>query len=172
MYPVIFKFGPITIYSYGLMVFMAVIIGLNLLVEEARRLGYDKDLIFDLGITITFSGIIGARLLYVLLNLGFYLENPKEIFMLTHGGLAILGGVVAALIAVFIFMKLKKMPFLITLDLVAPYVVLGESIGRIGCLLNGCWFLLSGARSNTFSSTDAFFFLVITFVYITKNQTI
>ena len=138
MHPVIFKFGLVTVYAYGLMVFIAVVTCLNLLVKEARRLGYDKDLIFDLGITIIFSGIIGARLLYVLLNLGFYLENPIEIFLLAHGGLAILGGIVFSLISAFIFMKLKKMPFLDTLDLIAPYVVLGQSIGRIGCLLNGC----------------------------------
>lgn len=138
MFPVIFKIGPITIYSYGLMVFIAVIVSLNLLVKEARRMGYDKDTIFDLGITIIFSGIIGARLLYVLLNLDFYIENPKEIFMLHHGGLAILGGMIVAILASSIFMKLKKLPFLITLDLIVPYVALGHSIGRIGCLLNGC----------------------------------
>ncbi|MFC1708584.1 prolipoprotein diacylglyceryl transferase [Candidatus Omnitrophota bacterium] len=138
MHPIIFKLGPVTIYSYGLMIFIAIITCLHLLVKEARSLGYDKDLIFDLGITIIFSGIIGARLLYVLLNLDFYLRSPKEIFMLTHGGLAILGGIVIALIAAFIFTKLKKMPFFVTLDLIAPYVALGQSIGRIGCFLNGC----------------------------------
>lgn len=138
MHPVIFEFGPITIYSYGLMIFIAVIVCLNLLVKESRRSGYNKDVIFDLGITIIFSGIIGARLLYVLLNLDFYLKDPKEIFMLQHGGLAILGGIVAAIAAAFIFMKLKKLPFFVTLDLIAPFVVLGQSIGRIGCLLNGC----------------------------------
>ncbi|MFC1646311.1 prolipoprotein diacylglyceryl transferase [Candidatus Omnitrophota bacterium] len=138
MFPVIFKFGPITIYAYGFMTFIAVVVFLNLLVKQARRLGYDKDLIFDLGITIILFGFIGARLLYVLLNLDFYLRNPKEILMLTHGGLSILGGVFVAIIAAFIFMKLKKLPFLSTLDLVVPFVALGQSIGRFGCLLNGC----------------------------------
>lgn len=138
MFPVILKIGPVTIYSYGLMVFIAVIVSLNLLVKEARRMGYDKDTIFDLGIAIIFAGIIGARLLYVILNLNFYRHNPKEIFMLHHGGLAILGGVIIAILVTFIFMKLKKMPFLFTLDLIVPFAALGQSIGRVGCLLNGC----------------------------------
>ncbi|MBL7130697.1 MAG: prolipoprotein diacylglyceryl transferase [Candidatus Omnitrophica bacterium] len=138
MHPVIFKFGPITIYSYGLMIFIAVIVCFNLLSKEAKRLGYDKDAIFDLGFVILFSGIIGARLLYVLLNLGFYLKNPKEIFMFAHGGLAIFGGIIVATIVAFVFMKFKRLPFFSTLDLIAPFVALGQSIGRIGCLLNGC----------------------------------
>ncbi|MFH1621926.1 MAG: prolipoprotein diacylglyceryl transferase family protein [Candidatus Omnitrophota bacterium] len=138
MHPIIFKFGFVTIYSYGLMIFIAVLVCLHLSLKAARTLGFDKDMIFDLCIVIIFSGLVGARILYVLLNLKFYLSNPKEIFMLHHGGLAIIGAIVAAIMGAAIFMKIKKMPFLITLDLIVPYIALGQSIGRIGCLLNGC----------------------------------
>ncbi len=155
MYPVLFKIGSLTVYTYGLMIFIAVIVTLNLLVKESMRLGYDKDTVFDLGITIIFSGIIGARLLYVLLNLRFYSRNPKEIFMLHHGGLAILGGIVAALIASCVFMKLKKLPFFSTLDLIAPFIALGQSIGRIGCLFNGCCYGLPSKFGFYFSAHDA-----------------
>lgn len=138
MHPIIFKFGPFTIYSYGLMLFVAVCVSLNLLVKEAQRAGYNKNEIFDLGIVILFSGIIGARLLYILLNLDFYIKSPKEIFMLYHGGLAIFGGIIAAIISSFGFLKIKKLDFLSIADLVIPYVALGQSIGRIGCFFNGC----------------------------------
>ncbi|NQU18910.1 prolipoprotein diacylglyceryl transferase, partial [bacterium] len=55
-----------------------------------------------------------------------------------HGGLAILGGILVAIIAAFIFSKSRNLPFLKILDLIAPFVALGHSIGRIGCFLNGC----------------------------------
>ncbi len=138
MHPIIFKLGPITIYSYGLMLFIAVFVAINLLVKEAKRKGYNEDFIFNLGAIILISGIIGSRLLYLLLNLEFYIKNPKEIVMLHHGGLAIFGGIVVAIIITFMFANSKKYSFLDIADLVIPYVVLGESIGRIGCLLNGC----------------------------------
>src|SRR3990167_496397 len=98
MHPIIFEFGPIKIYSYGLALFIAVLVSLNLLVKEAQRSGFDKDTFFDLGIVILLSGILGARVLYVFLNLDFYIKNPIEIFMLHHGGLAIFGGIVLSVI--------------------------------------------------------------------------
>lgn len=138
MHPILFKFGPITIYSYGLALFIAVLVSLNLAAKESQRQGLNKDVIFDLGIVILFSGIIGARILYILLNFDFYRDNPKEIFMLHHGGLAILGGIVLAVISGVIFSKIKKISFFRIADLIIPFVALGESIGRIGCFLNGC----------------------------------
>lgn len=138
MHPIIFEFGPITIYSYGLMLFIAVFVSLNLLLWESQKRGFDKNTIFDLVVVILLSGIVGARLLYILLNLGFYIKNPKEIFMINHGGLAIFGGMLLSALASFIFVKSKKLDFLSIADLVIPYVALGQSIGRIGCFFNGC----------------------------------
>jgi phosphatidylglycerol:prolipoprotein diacylglycerol transferase len=120
------------------MLFLAVVISLNAFLYQARKMGYDKDILTDLVLIILFSGIIGARLLYILLNLDFYINNPKEIFMLQHGGLAILGGIVAGILSMFLFCRRKKLPFAQVADLISPYVALAHSIGRIGCFLNGC----------------------------------
>jgi phosphatidylglycerol:prolipoprotein diacylglycerol transferase len=138
MHPVLFKFGIVTVYSYGFMLFVAVLVSLNLLLKQAKKIGYDADLITDLVIIVLLSGIVGARLLYVFLNLDFYKDNPKEIIMLHHGGLAVLGGILMGTAAVFLFCKYKKLSFLEIADLISPYVVLAHSIGRIGCFLNGC----------------------------------
>lgn len=138
MHPVLFKFGVITVYSYGFMLFVAVAVSLSLLLREAKRKGYDTNVIMDLAMAVLFSGIIGARILYIILNLDFYLRNPKEIFMLHHGGLAILGGITAGILAAFLFCRRKKLSFLEIADLLSPYVALAHSIGRIGCFLNGC----------------------------------
>ncbi|MDD5355466.1 MAG: prolipoprotein diacylglyceryl transferase, partial [Candidatus Omnitrophica bacterium] len=104
----------------------------------AKKKGYDANVITDLVMVVLFFGILGARALYIILNLDFYIGNPREIFMLQHGGLAILGGIVAGLLAAFLFCRYKKLAFLEIIDLLAPYVVLAHSIGRIGCFLNGC----------------------------------
>jgi len=138
MHPILFKFGALTIYSYGFMLFIAVVVSLNLLLKDAKKKGYDTNAITDLVMAVLFCGILGARALYIILNFDFYVNNPKEIFMLQHGGLAILGGILAGLFAAFLFCRYKKLPFPEVADLLSPYVVLGHSIGRIGCFLNGC----------------------------------
>ena len=84
------------------------------------------------------SGIVGARLLYVLTNLSEYLKHPLEIIMLNHGGLVIYGGIILATFTGIFFLSKRKLPILKTADVLFPYVALAQSIGRIGCLLNGC----------------------------------
>ncbi|MDD5006111.1 MAG: prolipoprotein diacylglyceryl transferase [Candidatus Omnitrophica bacterium] len=181
MHPILFEFGPITIYSYGFILFIAVIVSLSLFVKEAARLGYNKDTMFDLGVTILFSGIIGARILYILLNLDFYLKHPKEIFMLHHGGLAILGGIFLGLVAAFIFAKRRKIPLLKILDLVVPYVALGQSIGRIGCFFNGCCYGIASDKFGIYfpvhnailipSQLISSFLLLILYIILRFKQT-
>jgi len=100
--------------------------------------GKPKELSFDLSITIMLSSIIGARIFYILTNLSFFTKNPLEMLKVYHGGLVYYGGFIGALIGGFIFVTIKKFRFLELADLVIPVVSLGQSIGRIGCFLNGC----------------------------------
>jgi phosphatidylglycerol:prolipoprotein diacylglycerol transferase len=120
------------------MLAIAFTVGISLACSQARGQGLDADAIFNLGFAAIISGIIGARLLYVLLNLGTYLENPLEIIMLQHGGLAWFGGLLLGSAGGWFYIKRKKLPLYSTLDLLAPFVALSQAIGRIGCLLNGC----------------------------------
>jgi len=138
MFPVLFKCGPITIYSYGVMVSLAFAIGVYLMRGRADAFGVAKEKIIDFMMVILISGIIGARILHVIVNLGYYRFNPIEIFMITKGGLAFYGGLIASTIAGIVFIKVNRMPVWNTGDLTAPYIALGQAIGRIGCFLNGC----------------------------------
>lgn len=138
MFPVVFQLGPISIYSYGLMFAVAVIVCTLLMATDGRRLGMAEDFVYDLMFWLILSGVIGARLFFVVLNAEYFLDNPVEIIMLQHGGLAWQGGFIAAFIVLFIFAKRTKKPVLWLLDFVAPYAALGQAIGRIGCFLNGC----------------------------------
>jgi len=100
----------------------------------------DPETVFNLLFTIFIYGIIGCRVFYILINFSFYLHNPLEIIMLQHGGMAWFGGLIFGTISGFVFIKRNKLDFLKTADLLVPFVALGQSIGRIGCLLNGCCF--------------------------------
>lgn len=138
MYPVLFKFGPIHIYSYGLMLAFAFLLATFLARRRAFSIGMDGGAILDLGIYLVIAGILGARLLYVFLNLEYYKDNPLESIMIWRGGLVWYGGLILAILVAIWFLRAKKLPPLKTGDLIIPYVALGQAIGRIGCFLNGC----------------------------------
>ncbi len=140
MHPLICSWGPFSIYSYGLMLAIAFVTASALAGMQAKRQNIQPDIIFNLSFIVVISGVIGARIFYVLTNLSDYVRNPQEIIMLQHGGLSWFGGLISGSIAGITYIKNKKLPVLKILDLMIPFVALGQSIGRIGCLLNGCCF--------------------------------
>ncbi len=140
MYPVLFRIGPVALYSYGLALALAFIISTRLAAKEALKNNISQDVIYALSGYILVSGIIGARLLYVAMNFNEYRENLFEILMLQHGGLSFYGGALGAFAASIIFLKIHRLDFFKTADLISPFAALGQSIGRLGCLLRGCCF--------------------------------
>jgi phosphatidylglycerol:prolipoprotein diacylglycerol transferase len=140
MFPEICKIGPFTIYAYGLLLAIAFIAGSTLATMRARVENIDPDIIFNLSFLTFISGVIGARIFYVIENLSYYLKNPLEIIMLQHGGLSWYGGLFAGIISAVLYIKKRNLSVYKTLDLISPFLALGQAIGRIGCLLNGCCF--------------------------------
>ncbi len=138
MHPILFKIGSITIYSYGVMIALAVLVCAWALSKDAKTYKISSDVIFDLMFWTVAWGMLGARIFYVFLYWDYFKQNLLEIIMIQHGGLAWQGGLVGGLGAGIWFVHRKKLPLRFTLDLVAPYVALGQAIGRIGCFLNGC----------------------------------
>ena len=157
MHPILFKTGEINIYSYGVMLATAFFMAVFLARRSAKEAHISPDIITDLGLVLLFSGIAGARLLYVILNIQDYIRNPFEILLLSHGGLAFYGGAVAASIAGIVYVKLKGLSVYKLGDLIAPYAALGQAIGRIGCFLNGCCFGKSGHPVQIYSSLTLIF---------------
>lgn len=138
MHPQICTIGPVTVYSYGLMLALAFIICSLLACSQAKRENINPEIVFNFTFFVFIAGILGARLFYVLDNIAYYLKNPKEIIMLQQGGLAWFGGLISAVTCGIIYLKAKKLPVFLMLDLVAPFVALAQAIGRVGCFLNGC----------------------------------
>jgi len=124
MHPEICKLGPLTIYSYGLMLVIAFIVGSTLAKQEAKKRNINPEFIFNFLLSVFVLGIIGARIFYVAQNAGFYFKSPIEIFMLHHGGLSWFGGLISGVISGVLYLKKEKMPVLKTLDLIAPFVIM------------------------------------------------
>lgn len=152
MHPVLMKIGPLTVYSYGVMVGVGFGLATLLIYRSAARFGLDKEKIIDLTIIVLITGLLGARLLYVILNLPYYLEYPLEIINLSKGGLVWYGGFLAALIAAVSYTGRLKSNFWQVADLFAPYIALAQSFGRIGCYLNGCCYGIDGWPVQIYSS--------------------
>lgn len=138
MFPIICKIGPITVYTYGVMLAIAIFVVCFLAGRESKKIGLSQDAIFDLAFWLVLSGIIGCRIFYILLNWNFFVENPSEIVMIQHGGLAWQGGLIMSFITGIIYTKVKKLSFFKLADFIMPYLALGQSIGRWGCFFNGC----------------------------------
>lgn len=162
MHPILMKAGPFTVYSYGAFVALGFTAAAFLIYRRAASFGIDKDNIIDLLVLMLVSGVIGARLLYVLLNFGYYLANPFEILALSKGGLVWYGGFFAAIGSSLIYMKRKSMGFWNTMDLIVPYVALAQAFGRIGCFFNGCCYGIKGIPVQLYSS----FLLVAIFILL------
>lgn len=147
MHPEICKIGPFVIYSYGLALVLAFMVGSVLARIQAKRDNLDPDFVFNFSFLVFVSGILGARIFYVMYNLDYYLKNPIEIIMLQHGGLAWFGGLILGSLSGILYLRRHKLSIYKTLDLFAPFLALGQAIGRVGCLLNGCCF---GKESDSF----------------------
>lgn len=137
MRPVLFSVGPLAIRSWGVFVGLGIIAGLLVARRRAAEAGIPSEKVLDLALYLVLGGFIGARLLYLSFYPARYLANPVEIFSVWEGGMSIHGGVLGGLVAGYIFVKRHGLPFWKTADLVAPSLILGQAIGRIGCFLNG-----------------------------------
>ncbi|MDP2981598.1 MAG: prolipoprotein diacylglyceryl transferase, partial [Candidatus Omnitrophota bacterium] len=112
MHPIIAKIGPFTIYSYGMMVAIAFLLGIFVAKQEAVRKNIRPDLVYDLGFYLLIGSIIGARIYYVIFfDLKGFLEDSVSIFKVWQGGLAIHGGIFGGIIAGIIFAKIRKISF-------------------------------------------------------------
>lgn len=138
MHPILFSLGPVTLYTYGLAMALAFLAAIGIIFKEAKRENIDTTKLSDLGFTLIISGIIGARILFVIVNLPEYLSKPMKIIMVWEGGLIFYGGILGALLAGIIFIKRHSLPFWQVVDILAPALILAQAIGRIGCFMAGC----------------------------------
>lgn len=130
----LFSIGHFYVNIFGLFVALGVLAGTIISVKEAKRRDFDIDILLNVIIVAIIGGIVGARLYYVLVfNLDFYLNNPAKIFAFRDGGLSIQGGLIGGIILSLLYVKYKGLKVLKIADIIAPGIILGQAIGRIGC---------------------------------------
>lgn len=137
MNPVIFSIGSFSIRWYSVLILVGIIVAILLAEKEAKKFKFEKDFIFDLAFWIIVFGIIGARLYYVIFNFDYYKGNFFDIFKIWNGGLAIHGGIIAGLITLLIYCKIKGVKPLRVTDIAVPSLILAQAIGRWGNFFNG-----------------------------------
>lgn len=140
MCKVAFHIGNFTIYWYGIFVAIGILSGLWVASRFSKARGIPPESIIDSGVWLVISGLIGARLFYVILNWkdSFASQPLYEIFMIQKGGLVFYGGLLGGILGAFIFSKIKKIPILRLFDVLSLGLPIGHFFGRIGCFMNGC----------------------------------
>ena len=128
--------GTFTIAYYGIIIACGMVAGLLLARFQARRTGQDPELDMDFVIYGIIFSLIGARLYYVVFSWDSYKDNLWQIFNIRGGGLAIYGGVIAAVITVAVYCRIKKYSFLLFADTASAGLILGQAIGRFGNFMN------------------------------------
>jgi prolipoprotein diacylglyceryl transferase len=135
--PVLFAVGPVVIRWYGLMISTAIIAGVLLAIREASKRGFLEDDILYIALWAIPAALVGARLFHVIDAWDYYSTYPLQIVAFQEGGLAIYGGLVGGLLAGAMAARHKGILSWRLLDIVAPSMILGQAIGRVGCFVNG-----------------------------------
>jgi phosphatidylglycerol:prolipoprotein diacylglycerol transferase len=160
MYPQLFELGPITVYTYGVLLAAAYLLGLKLAMVRAKARGLDSNRVLDLGIYIIISALIGAKLLLLVTDFRTFTSNPRELLTLARSGGVFYGGLILAVVVALIYIRRIGLPLWTTCDVFAPGIAIGHVVGRFGCLFAGCCFgkpttLPWGITfTNTFAATN------------------
>ncbi len=142
MYPKLFEIGPVPVYSYGLMLGIAFLIGSTLFSKELKRMKIEE----NVGIVITFiaiiCGIVGSKIFYIIEEWNFGKGNSLAYYLTSDNlfspaGLTFYGGVILSILAIYLYCRKKKVSMLRIFDAMAPGAAIGYALARIGCHLSG-----------------------------------
>ena len=139
MFPTIYKIGTLGFHSWGLMVMLGFIGAFALVSRRVPTVGVDPDKMVGMYLWIVVGGLLGSRLLhFTMAEPAKFFSHPLVFFDLGQGGFAFYGGVIGGTLAGAIFALVRRMPPWKIADIAAPSIMLGLSIGRVGCFLAGC----------------------------------
>ena len=140
MHPILFELGGFPVYTYGVLLAAAYLLGLQFALRRARARGLDANRVMDLGIWIIISALIGAKLLLLVVEFDTFRQNPRELLTLLRSGGVFYGGLIAAVGVALWYLTRHRLPVWSVTDAFAPGIALGHVIGRLGCFFAGCCF--------------------------------
>ncbi len=144
MFPILIRLGPITLHTYGLLVALGIFAGIKICIRAASKDGFSgkevQDSIYQLGFYVMLSGILGARVFYVVTHWAEFSANITDVIKIWQGGLVFYGGLIGALVGFYVWNRSK--PFAAdwkqVTDWIAPSLAFGHALGRLGCFAAGC----------------------------------
>jgi len=156
MHPVLFDLGALTIYTYGVLLAAAYLGGLQLAIARARKAGLDSARMLDLGVYLVIAALLGAKLLLLVVSFDHFWNNPGDLLVLARSGGVFYGGLIAATLVAFWYIRRHRLPLWTTCDMFAPGIALGHVIGRLGCLMAGCCYGRPTSEPWAITFTDPF----------------
>ncbi|HEY7168371.1 MAG TPA: prolipoprotein diacylglyceryl transferase family protein [Candidatus Binatia bacterium] len=136
MYPILFHFGPITIYSFGALMALAALSAAWVVYVELKRNGYDPELASTMVFAAAFGGLAGARILFIIEEWSNFIRSPWD-YIFTGAGFTWYGGFIGGVLAVSWVVRKHKIPWLRAADMAAPALAIGYGVGRLGCHFAG-----------------------------------
>jgi len=140
VHPTILKLGNLELHSYGLLLAVAFLVGIQLFLKRGVRRGLPEERLSTLSLILLVLAIIGGRALFVLTHWSEYARDPVGVFRIWEGGLMLYGGYLLAIGGGIAYLRRVGLPIWRVGDAAAPSMALGIGIGRLGCFLNGCCF--------------------------------
>ena len=131
------QIGPFTVYGYGLMIAIGVLVAYSVGEYRAKKQGLDPDSLFWITISCLVGGILGAKLLFIIVEIKSIIADPSILLDVTHG-FVVYGGIIGGIGIGYLYCKLKKLVFLKYFDLVMPSIAIAQGFGRVGCMFAGC----------------------------------
>jgi phosphatidylglycerol:prolipoprotein diacylglycerol transferase len=156
MYPRLLELGPITVYTYGVLLAAAYLFGLQLARVRAKKRDLDANRILDLGIYIIISALVGAKLLLLITDFKSFTADPRELLTLARSGGVFYGGLIVAVVVALWYIRRVGLPLWTTCDVFAPGIALGHVVGRFGCLFAGCCYGKPTMKPWGITFTDTF----------------
>lgn len=140
MHPVLFKIGTFEVHTFGVAMVVAFVLSVSLAQARGPRYGVSKTQVGDLAFWAILAGVLGARIVFIAQEWGYYGSHLRELMTLQFQGLTSFGGLIFGMGAAILWARRKGIPVRNLLDVAAPAFLVGHLVGRVGCLMNGCCF--------------------------------
>lgn len=131
------QIGPFTVYGYGLMIAIGVIVAYSVGEYRAKKQGLSVDELFWITISCLVGGIAGAKFLFILVEIKAIIADPSILLDIAHG-FVVYGGIIGGIGVGYLYCKIRKLEFLKYFDLVMPSIAIAQGFGRVGCMFAGC----------------------------------
>jgi len=137
--PILFHLGSFNIYTYGVVIVIAILTALFFILKKAKKEGIKEEHIYNLVLSIIIGSLVLGRLFYFFANISEF-SSFMDVFAIWRGGFFGIGTIIGGLLGALLYTKKSKLNFTQVMNLIAPYIALAFAIGRIGCFLRGCCF--------------------------------